>query len=244
VCPLGTAGGMKRALLMFIGLIAAALAALVGGGLWYLTPNKYEWNQRITVEVETPDGMKSDSTVQHILWEGGGPAYPGQDGPSSSSKVTGEAVVVDLGGGKYLFALLSGTHGLKGTADTIASFAFWGADKAAGTAEGLKYLASLKAGTQTELEPSNYPLLVTFADVHDPSTVQKVDPGDLAGSFGFGFALKGMKIEISAENARSPRLVTLLKWVGENTEAALLTNLRPTDFSFAAKRRHGEFLRR
>jgi hypothetical protein len=167
---------MKRALLVIIGLIAAALAALAGGGLWFLTPNKYEWNQRITVEVETPDGMKSGSSVQHIVWEGGGAAYPGQDGPSSSSKVTGEAVVVDLGGGKYLFALLSGTKGLKGAADTIASFAFWGADKAAGTAEGLQYLASLPAGTKVALEPDNFPLLVSFVDLGDPKTVVVVDP--------------------------------------------------------------------
>jgi hypothetical protein len=106
-----------RTLAVFCSLLASL--ALTGCG------EKFEWNQKITVEVETPDGLRSGSSVQHVVWNAGS-AYPGMDGPSAASTVTGEAVVVDLGGGKYLFALLNGSHGFKGEAANIASFAFWG----------------------------------------------------------------------------------------------------------------------
>jgi hypothetical protein len=205
--------------------------------------DSYEWNQKVTVEVVTPEGVKSGYSVQHINWQSG-TAYPGMDGPSASSKVTGEAVVVDLGGGKYLFALLGGTHGLKGAAANIASFAFWGPDKAAGTAEGLRFLTKLPVGTSAVLEPENYPLLVTFSDVNDPSTVQKVDPVDIAIRFGPGFALRGIKLEINAERTITAKLDGQLNWLSKNEESALLPNLRPDDFSFAAKRRHGNFIAR
>jgi hypothetical protein len=203
----------------------------------------YEWNKKITVEVETPNGVKSGSSVQHIRWVSG-TGYPGMDGPSADSKVTGEAVVVDLGGGKYLFALLSGTHGLKGASANIASFAFWGEDNAVGTAEGLRFLKSLPAGTKAELEPGNYPLLVTFADVNDPSTVQKADPESLAQIIAPGMALRSITLEMNIEEARVSRVHSVLEWLSENEEAALLKKLKPDDFSFAARRRHGEFIAR
>ena len=97
---------MSAVRILTLVLTILAALALTGCG------DTYEWNQKITVEVETPDGVKSGSSVQHIRWVAGA-GYPGMDGPSADSKVTGEAVVVDLGGGKYLFALLSGSHGLK-----------------------------------------------------------------------------------------------------------------------------------
>jgi hypothetical protein len=185
-----------------------ATLALTGCG------DTYEWNQKITVEVETPDGVKSGSSVQHIRWVSGA-AYPGMDGPSANSKVTGEAVVVDLGHGKYLFALLGGTHGLMGAAADIASFAFWGPDKAAGTAEGLRFLTKLPVGTSAVLEPENYPLLVTFSNVNDPSTVRKVDPADLAASFGAGVALNSIMIEIAADVANEGKLNNISGWFRE-----------------------------
>jgi hypothetical protein len=150
-----------------------------------------------------------------LVWEGGGAAYPGQDGPSSSSKVTGEAVVVELGSGKFLFALLSGSHGLKGAAANIASFAYWGADKAAGTDAGLRFLTNLPIGTSAVLDSGNYPLLVTFSNVNDPSTVQTVDPANLDANFGKGWALNSISIEITADAISKGKLRGISSWLNE-----------------------------
>jgi hypothetical protein len=50
--------------------------------------------------------------------------------------------------------------------------------------------ARSRCATSTELPREPYrPLLVTFADINDPASVQRVDPDDLAASFGPGYAL-------------------------------------------------------
>jgi hypothetical protein len=203
--------------------------------------DSYEWHQKVTVEVETPDGMKSGSSIQHIRWVSG-TAYPGMDGPSADSKVTGEAAVVDLGGGKYLFALLSGSHGLKGAAANIASFAFWGPDKAVGTAEGLRFLTKLPVGTKAKLKPSNYPLLVTFGDINDPSTVQKVLPNNLFESFGDGVSLTAITLEMSDEKQSSAGMRRMLHWLSDYPEPPLSRSADLFNPDFTSKVHHGDFV--
>ena len=39
---------------------------------------------------------------------------------------------------------------------------------------------------RVELAPGDLPLLVRFRDINDPTTVERVDPNDLAASFGPG----------------------------------------------------------
>jgi hypothetical protein len=40
-------------------------------------------------------------------------------------------------------------------------------------------------------------MLVRFRDLHDPASVERVDPSDLAASFGAGVKLERMSIEIT-----------------------------------------------
>lgn len=44
---------------------------------------------------------------------------------------------------------------------------------------------------------SSYPMLVTFGDLDDPTSVERVDPDDLAASFGEGVALKRITVQIT-----------------------------------------------
>jgi hypothetical protein len=186
--------------------ILGALLALTGCG------KSFDWNQKVTVEVQTPEGIKSAASVQHIEWACCGP-IKAMDGPSASSKVVGEAVVVDLGG-KYLFALLRGDGtSFAGAADSIASFALWGPRKALGTEEGLRYMTSLPYGTSAVLQPGNLPLLVTFTDVNNPETVKLVNPANLAASFGQGYALKSISVEITHEKVSEGEIEKVLGWI-------------------------------
>jgi hypothetical protein len=50
-----------------------------------------------------------------------------------------------------------------------------------------------------------YPLLVTFTDIADPKTVTKVDPDNLAATFGPGVALKRITLEITDEKVTEGR---------------------------------------
>ncbi|MEP6785059.1 MAG: hypothetical protein ABI898_04875 [Sphingomonadales bacterium] len=49
------------------------------------------------------------------------------------------------------------------------------------------------------LPPRDYPLLVTFADVHDPKSVVRVDPADLEATFGPGVRLKAIIVAATDE---------------------------------------------
>lgn len=51
-----------------------------------------------------------------------------------------------------------------------------------------------------------YPMLVTFDDISDPNTVSRVDPNNLAGSFGPGFLLKRITLEITDEPETAGRV--------------------------------------
>jgi hypothetical protein len=81
-------------------LVPLALCLLLAGcDLLSKTPER-QWHQKLTVSVMTPEGMKLGSAVTSARiefppkWTGVGDAAGMQQGG-----VTGEAVVVDLGGG-------------------------------------------------------------------------------------------------------------------------------------------------
>jgi hypothetical protein len=50
------------------------------------------------------------------------------------------------------------------------------------------------APVPTKGPPNGYPLLVRFRDLADPTSVERVDPDDLANSFGKGVTLKAITV--------------------------------------------------
>ena len=61
-----------------------------------------------------------------------------------------------------------------------------------------------------ELFDKNKPLLVTFSDINDPSSVKKVDPYDLESHFGAGVKLKRITLEITDESVSEGRVEKVL----------------------------------
>ncbi|MBI2718450.1 MAG: hypothetical protein HYX36_06770 [Rhizobiales bacterium] len=57
-----------------------------------------------------------------------------------------------------------------------------------------------------------YPLLVTFGNLGNPASVREVKPSDLAASFGPGFALKSITLEITDEPVTEGRVESVLPW--------------------------------
>lgn len=68
----------------------------------------YVWRQKTTVIIDTPNGPKSGSSVVELCAKMHPEIIPntGHFFPTT----TGEAVVVDLGDGQYIFALLEGGY--------------------------------------------------------------------------------------------------------------------------------------
>ncbi len=108
------------------------------------------------------------------------------------SQARGEAVVVDLGGGHLLFALLD-------KADSIAHAAF-DPPRYRGDYGSIRTIRQLKETEgDADVPREAYPMLVTFADIEDPMTVRQVDPDNLADIFGQGVSIKGITVEMTTD---------------------------------------------
>jgi hypothetical protein len=161
----------------------ALLAALVIGD--QVRINRPGHKYRLTVEVETPEGVKSASGVMAV--------HPDR-GYSRSGRTStkGDAVLIDLGGGKNLLALLAHidkTIDLDGM-NYVALRAY----KAAGQNASFNEMSRMTGAVP--VTGALIPVLVTFTDLGDPATAHTVSPDDLAAVLGKGFRLHGVVAEV------------------------------------------------
>lgn len=159
------------------------LAALVIGD--QIRINRPGHKYRLAVEVETPDGVKSASGVLSV--------HPDRGYSRGGSTVTkGDAVWVDLGGGKNLLALLAHIDD-KGLDLEGMNFVALRAFNAAGRKTTFNAMNQM-TGT-APVTGALIPVMVAFGDINDPATMRVVSPDDLAATYGKGFALRAVAIE-------------------------------------------------
>lgn len=182
------AGGLKSkkfAILLFTAIFVVTMACFAttstGGGA------SGTWRYKITVNVDTPEGIKSGSAVREVSAH--------SDRPYNLAKATtkGEAVVVDLGERGTLFAIMD--------YDGAYQVVFKAFPNAAGglTPDGIRYYSALK-NAKAELIPGEIPefaRLVTFTDLKNPKTVKGVDYRHLDKTFGQGVKIKSVTIEMT-----------------------------------------------
>lgn len=193
-------------------MLCATLFLVVGFALtacaFGLTSHK-TLRYRITVTVETPEGLKTGSAVREagqywekkILPEQGGTFY---------NVTKGEAVVIDLGKKGFLFGLIEGQDEAKLIFDSFPSSAQKG----------------------IALRPEQYPRFVRFQDLKEPKTVEnardiikcpsssKVCEGrigyvalqSMKDKLGDGVQLKTVTIEMTSEPITTG-IITLLPWL-------------------------------
>jgi hypothetical protein len=161
----------------------ALLAALVIGD--QVRINRPGHKYRLTVEVETPEGAKSASGVIAVHPDRG---YS----RSGHTSTKGDAVFVDLGGGKNLLALLA--H-LDNTIDLDAmNYVALRAYKAAG--QNVSFNDMSRMSGAVPVTGALIPILMTFTDLSNPATAHTVPPDDLEAVLGKGFRLHGIAAEV------------------------------------------------
>lgn len=196
------------------GLVGFAFAAVVLALLWaVVSKDRYSWRQKLTITVETPAGEVSGSSVSAVSWR---KHWFRWDGMGWSYDLTGEAVVVEVTPGRYLFALLKGA----GTTEYMGSVA---AASIAGR-EGRVIDGALfgevqgkrgRAAGVIAVPVGQYPMLVAFGDIADPESVKLVDTADLAGSFVPGVRLKSVTLEVTDEAVTEGVVEGVLGWLSE-----------------------------
>jgi hypothetical protein len=167
----------------WLGPLALLAALFVGDQIRINRPgHKY----RLTVEVETPAGIKSGSGIMSV--------HPDRGYSRSGHTAThGDAIFVDLGGGKNLVALMA--HLDKTIDFDDVNYVALRAYKASGRGNVSFNEMNRMTGT-VPVTGTLIPLLVTFTDVSDPGTAHAVPPDDLETIFGKGFHLHGVSAEV------------------------------------------------
>lgn len=199
----------------------------------------YDWHQTLTLVVETPQGEISGSATARITWSEGPQLL--RDIVRWQSKVRGSATVVDLGEGKYLFALMDG-------ADLLAPRVFGGMSGLifrSALGPGLREVARQRFGASMEVPPTFVPRLAAFGDIADPATGTSVDSEDLEATFGPGYTLKSVRLEINGSAVMTSEVVKRLDWLGEYPETPVerLKN-KHAPRTFGSSVTNGDFIRR
>jgi len=174
-----------------LALLAASAASFVQG----CSPSKTR-RFKIAVEVATPHGPRSGySVVEESITPAGGLSISDN---RYSSMFRGEAVSVKLPNERYLFALLNNGQSLD--MPNLIGRTFYPGGRQSG--EPFRKVGDppleMPAIARGLNEPGK-PLLVTFRNLDDPSSVERVDPENLAAAFGPGYALSRITVEVTEE---------------------------------------------
>ena len=180
---------------------------------------RYSWHQKLTVTVETPTGEVSGSSVSAVSWR---KHWIRWDGMGWSYDLTGEAVMVEVTPGRYLFALLGGPEkteytGLVAAASIAGRELQWIDEE---LFDEVRDKRDRAAGV-IKVSEIQYPMMVTFGDIADPASVKLIDADDLAATFGPGVRLKSVTLEVTDEPVTLGRVEGVLGWLCDH-----ITNYR------------------
>jgi hypothetical protein len=191
----------------FMVLMGAALAAAG-------CAKSFSWNQKLTVEVNTPEGVKTGASVVSISVSSGQILL---SQTAAGYRVKGEATVVEVAPGKYLFALLG-----ERSTNELATHT-WLDQLPRNADEAWAKIETLRA--KRDVPRAEYPLLVTFADINDPKSVKEVKPDKFSDVFGAGYSLSAITLEITDEAVTVGSIEKVLNWapklvgsIGRDTE--------------------------
>lgn len=199
-------------------MMKALVAAVLLGGALMLSqcggPSTIRY--RLTLEVETPEGKKTGSGVFEQASRYNDGFFRGLGaGAGLAVAVRGEAIIVDLGArGLLLFLMTRDAARYPSTDDLLLSkiFTF---DKWGGSQEDYAaYLRRLQWSKPTANAPlERLPMLARFSNPQNPATAERVDPSNLAATFGAGVRLVRVTAHITNEPLAEPMIENRLPWV-------------------------------
>lgn len=157
------------------------------------------WNYKVTVVVETPEGLKTGAGVWQVKAQRNIAGYLNPGGGIVTFKVIGEAAVVDLGGRGILMELPNYGVFLEAfpyrNNETVVQY----------------YDSFLSVGKFSNLDISKHNF-VTFTDLERPETIRTVHGNDLKKFFGSGVSLKSIVVQITDESVTWGSVRKYLKW--------------------------------
>ncbi len=176
-----------------------------------------KWNYKVTVKIQTPDGLKSGYAVRQIRSRFSPELLPEMS--DVSYKFIGEAVAVDLDNGNYVFGILP----------TELQYEFFNAFPSphgnSAHRKSLKYYRSLDIGSTATLGDEYK--IVRFNDLSNPASVElvsgyqfnpKTQKYDFINNFddfyGDEHDLKKVEVEVVRESV-THQVSQILPWISD-----------------------------
>ncbi len=223
---------LKIIILLIIGLVV----------VYKLAYPTYTYRYRMTVEVNTPEGVKSGSSVIEVTtsqwpkWLSGISA-----GNHSGYYIKGEAVFVDLGSGKNMVTLLATGRDAEGVNAMayLLPHEMLNREYKSGR-PSVKWARELSnmVGNKIEIQPNYIPTTITFINDNDPRSAEilystesydanngkgkylfkrRVAENNIQSVFGEGYTLKGVYVELTQDPV-SNILREKLRWMNNSIE--------------------------
>jgi hypothetical protein len=221
------------------GRIFTALAALLLTGCGLLGTSLPTYRYRLTIEVDTPDGIRTGSSVYEVKTSRTSQFFPASPN-HISVKVRGEAVVVDLPNGALFAVVGQDAAGWRmfraNTYHNPGKFGVLDADAIKAFKKNRSKM-TLPRNFKPDQPLSGDPQMVRFADENDPASVVWVDPEQLDQAFGPGIRLRAVYVQITDDPVTTgieKRLTWLPEMWGKRTSldgikrAAIFDNLAST----------------
>ena len=194
--------------------ILGVVGVLALGLLWGCANRDDAIRYKITIDVGTPSGVKRGASVVESDFR--------RDGLT-----LGQAPFVDLGNGHYIFALLTDPFSEK-TLYRIVLNALRYPDlkPPLDDPQANAFVQAKRTKPQAILRRADYPMLVTFGNIKDSGSVSEVSPDNLAASFGAGYRLEQITIQVvDQDEPLTQGLEDILTWADVPPE----TRLSPRD---------------
>jgi hypothetical protein len=199
--------------------LSLRLMAVAAMGLCLAGCGKTEsYRYKLTLAVNTPEGVKRGSSVVEVLfWDVSVPAR------GTMHKLRGEALYLDLGpGARPLIALLTSWRHEK-----YGEEQYWTPDAGPGVRQMSRLYGIIESADYMDdvpsiarmrgvhkITPSDLPDLVTFTDINDPKSVIEVDPNELQGALGPNITWNEITIE-STDEPITKGIELKLTWLPE-----------------------------
>lgn len=192
--------------------LLSAVTLLAAAGLPSCGRRSAEFRYRMTVIIETPQGLRSGSSVIEITrtQTTGGP-FPEARGTNSYTK--GEAVSVNLPNGAILVALLR-TPDIAdgGITYPLAALETPEFNDDYPAIKMVHYLRQHKPGGV--LPTRSWPIFVYFRNPEDPYDITRIDPKQISQVFGPGYRVRQINIDITDDDV-TDGLKKTLPWLSD-----------------------------
>jgi hypothetical protein len=236
----------------FVGLLAYGL--LLAGCVQRLPTLRY----RLTVEIQTPYGLKTGSSVIEVTTVDQGKGFPGPEAGGVRRDAKGQAVVIEIAPHEYVFALLgkrhyydyaaglpigvlqpligSGRQPVGPNKDRVQDYISYDQlHKQIASDRNLWPVPRTVPAISGDGQRDYWPDLVHFRDITDPSTVEWVQPDAIV--------IKRVTLQIVDEPI-TEGIRLILPWLGKYPEPSLNPKHGPYDRSASAVITQGYFIRK